>query len=561
VSGLNATAKDRQVPRVVILGGGYGGVYTARGLHKAASKGLIHLSIISRDNFFLSQPMLSQVVSGSIEPPHIISPLRRLCPEAHFHQADIEDINLDQRQVVIRYQEKPDYQYIPFDHLVLSVGGSTDLSWSPGVAAHSFSLKTLGDAIALRSHLISVLEKADVESDPEHKNKLLTFLVAGGGYTGVEVCAEISDFVKEASRSYRNVDPTETKVLLLQGSNRILPELAEGLAHFSQRVLERKGIEVRLDTRIVSATAEGVTLNDGSGISARTLVAAIGASGNRLLEKLPCRTDERGRLVVDSTLAVVGHAGLWSVGDCAAIPDIRNDGTCPPTAQCAMKGARHLAKNILATVTGKPVKPFAYRSLGIFVPLGRFSGAARIMGVDVSGFWAWWLYRTFFLFQLPRLKRKIQVLIDWSLELVFHRDIVHLDITKSHQTAHSHYDPGQTVFSQGDLARGFFIILRGQVEVIRETDGIFESVATLGPGEYFGEMSLLYGIRHTATIRAMSAVDVLLMNGNDFTTLVNSSSDFKELFSGVMRERLNDLGVEVPYELSEPTTERTTDDT
>ena len=541
------TSDAESPPRVVILGGGYGGVYTALGLQKAARKGLIHLSIVSRDNFFLAQPLLAQVVSGSIEPPHIINPIRRLCPEGNFYQAEIEDIDLDRRHVVIRYQEQPDFQYIPFDHLVIAVGAITDLSWNPGVASHSFSFKTLGDAIALRSHLISILEKADVESDAKRKNSLLTFVVAGGGYTGVEVSAEINDFVKEASQSYRHVDLAEIKVLLLQGSSRILPELDAGPACFSYRVLERKGI----DTRVVGATSESVALKDGSSISTRTLVAAFGAAVNRLLEKLPCQRDERGRPIVDSTLAVVGHPGLWAVGDCAAIPDAVSDGTYPPTAQCAIRGARCLAKNILATITGKGVKPFAYRNLGVFVPLGRFSGAARIVGFNVSGFWAWCLYRTFFLFRLPGLKRKIQVLIDWSLELVFPRDIVHLDITRSHQTTQSHYDPGQIVFSQGDLAQGFFIILEGHVEVIHERDGSAESVATLGPGDYFGEMSLLYGVRHTATIRAMTAVDVVVMNGNDFTTLANSSSDFKELFGKAMRQRLSGLGVESPDELSQ----------
>ena len=548
-------SKDRpdcsSPPRVVILGGGYGGVYTALGLQKAARKGLIHLTIISRENFFLAQPMLAEVVSGSIEPPHIISPIRRLCPKGNFHQAEIEDIDLEQRLVVVRYREQPDFQYIPFDHLVIAVGSTTDLSRSPGLAAHSFSFKTLGDAIALRSHLISILEKADVESDPNRKNSLLTFVVAGGGYTGVEVSAEINDFVKEASQSYQHVELKEIKVVLLQGSSRILPELDAGPACFSQRVLERKGIEVRLDTRVTGATSESVTLKDGSNIPTRTLVAAIGAVGNPLLEKLPCQIDQRGRPVVDSKLGVVGLPHVWAVGDCAAIPDVVSDKTCPPTAQCAIKAARHLAKNILATITGKSIKPFAYSDLGVFVPLGRFSGAARIMGFNVSGFWAWWMYRTFFLLQLPRLKRKIQVLIDWTLELVFPRDIVNLDITKSHQTTQSHYDPGQIVFSQGDLAQGFFIILEGSVEVIHERDGDSVLVATLGPGDYFGEMSLLYGVRHTATIRAITAVDVVIMNANDFTVLANSASDFRELFGRAMKQRLSGLGIQSQNEISQ----------
>ena len=546
-------------PRIVILGGGYGGVYTALGLQKAARNGLIHLSIISRENFFLAQPMLAEVVSGSIEPPHIISPIRRLCPKSNFHQAEIEDIDLDKRLVVVRYREQPDFHYIPFDHLVLAVGSSTDLSGTPGVAAHSFSFKTLGDAIALRSHLISILEKADVEPDANRKNSLLTFVVAGGGYTGVEVSAEINDFVKEASQSYQHIEQTEVNVVLLQGSSRILPELDAESADFSQRVLERKGIEVRLDTRVTGATSESVTLKNGSNISTRTLVAAIGSVGNPLLEKLSCERDLRGRPVVDSNLMLVGNPNVWAVGDCVAIPNAVSDQPCPPTAQCAIRAGKHLSKNILATIANQSVKSFAYKDRGVFVPLGRFSGAARIMGFKVSGFWAWWMYRTFFLLQLPRLKRKIQVLIDWSLELVFPRDIVNLDITKSHQTTQSHYDPGQIIFSQGDLAQGFFIILDGRVEVIREKDGGSISIATLSTGDYFGEMSLLYGVRHTATIKAITAVDVVIMNANDFTMLASSSSDFRKLFSKAMTERLSGLGIENPNEISQSEHEQIND--
>jgi len=266
-----------------------------------------------------------------------------------------------------------------------------------------------------------------------------------------------------------------------------------------------------------SETAEGIVLTDGSAISARTLVAAMGAAKNRLLDKLPGLKDQRGRQVVDSSLAVAGYLGLWSIGDCAAIPDKGKDGTCPPTAQYAVREAKHLAKNILAAVKGSPVKPFAYKNLGTFVPLGRFSGAAQIMGVNISGFRAWFLYRAYYLSQLPRLKRKIQVLIDWSLELLFRRDIVHLNITPSNQTTRSHYEPGQTVCNQGDLARGFFIILEGQIEVIRERNGVAEKVDTMGPGEYFGEIALLFEVRHTVTIRALTTLDLLVMNGADLT--------------------------------------------
>ena len=527
-------------PRVVILGGGYGGVYTALGLQKAARRGEIDLSLVSRDNFFLFQPMLAEVVSGSIEPPHIVNPIRRLCPYTNFHQAEIEAVDLDGRNVIIFYADSPDYRYIPYDHLVIAVGSGTDLSAFPGLSEHAFPFRTLGDALFLRNHLIRALEMAEVEEDPAQKSELLTFVVAGGGYTGVEVAAEINDFVREAARSYRRVDATDIRVMLLQGADRILPELSSELAEFSRRLLERRGIEVRLNVRLRSGTAQSATLDDGTTVPTRTLVAAIGAAPNRLLDKLPCPRDRRGRVEVDDTLAIPGSAGLWAVGDCAAVRDTRRGGSLPPTAQYALREAEHVARNILATIKCRRVRPFKHRNLGVFVPLGRFSAAAEVMGLKVSGILAWWLYRSYYLYQLPRLDRKVKVLIDWNLALVFRRDIVQQDITRSEGTSRAHYDQGQIIFRQGDLGRSFYIILDGRVQVFRQQGDREVEVATLGPGEFVGEMALLRGVRRTASVRALTAVDMLTMSAADFTALVGSSTHFGELISGVMRQRLTE---------------------
>ena len=533
-------------PRVVILGGGYGGIYTALELQQASRRGQIELSIVSRDNYFLFQPMLSEVVSGNIEPPHIVNPIRRLCPFTNFYQAKIEEIDVENRNVKISYPGHPDYRYVPYDHLVVAVGSSTDLTSIPGIAEHAFPFRTLGDALFLRNHLIEVLESAEVEENAEHKRGLLTFVVAGGGYTGVEVAAEINDFVREAARSYRHVDPKEVSVILLQGGSRILRELTSELAAFSHRLLERRGIEIRLNTRISGATAESAILSDEVTVATRTLVAAIGAAPNQLLDSLPCPRDSRRRLVVNDTLAVPGYEGLWAVGDCAAIPDVRKGGTYPPTAQYALKEARHVAHNILAVVNGSKPRQFSHRSLGLFVPLGKFSAAAEVVGFKLSGALAWWLYRSYYLYQLPRLDRKIKVLLDWTLALVFRRDIVQQDISRSQGVSRAHYEPGQIIFRQGELARSFSVVLKGQVQVFREKDGQETDVATLGPGEYFGEMALLQGIRRTASIRAITPVDILTMGGADFTLLATSSTHFSELLAGVMQQRMSDGDVEAP---------------
>ena len=532
--------EGKSPPRVLILGGGYGGVYTALALQKAARKHQIELSLVSRDNFFLFQPMLSEVVSGNIEPPHIVNPIRRMCRFTNFYQAEIEGVDTSGRNVIIRYPGHSDYHYIPYDHLVIAVGSITDLSALPGVNEHAFPFKTLGDALYLRNHIIGVLESAEVEEDPAEKRQLLTFVVAGGGYTGVEVAGEIHEFVREASKSYRHVEPEEVKVILLQGGKRILPELSQGLAAFSHRLLERRGIEIRLQTRIASATGQSASLNDGETVLTSTLVAAVGAAPNPLLEKLPCSRDSKGRVNVESTLAVPGYPGLWAVGDCAAVLSESGGTTYPPTAQVAMREARHVARNIMAEIRGGMSREFSYRSRGVFVPLGRFSAAAEVMGFKISGLRAWWLYRTYYLYQLPRIERKIKVLMDWNLAMIFRRDIVKQDISRSGGVSRVHYDAGQIIFRQGELYRSFYIIISGEVQVFREQNGREVDVATLGPGQFFGEIAILQGTRRTASIRAITAVDLLSMSGADFNALATSSTHFSELLTGVMQQRISE---------------------
>ena len=408
------------------------------------------------------------------------------------------------------------------------------------MAEHAFPFKTLGDAFFLRNHLISVLEEAEVETDPEEKKELLTFVVAGGGYTGVEVASEINSFTREAAKSYRRIDPSEINVILLHRGSRILPILPDRLAEFSHGVMQRRGVEVRLHTTIMGATAQSAILGDGETIATRTLVVAVGSAPNQLLDVLPGKRDGRGRLVVDETLSVPDWPGIWAVGDCAAVPDVHTGETCPPTAQYAIRQAKHLARNILATVDGKSLRPFSHRNLGVFVPLGRFSGAAQVLGLKVSGFLAWWLYRSYYLYQLPRLERKVRVVTDWTLELFFHRDIVQMDIARSQGISRAHYEPGQFIYKEGELARNFYTILTGQVKVMRDVNGDDTPVATLGVGEHFGEVSLLQGVRHTASVQTVTTTDLLIMSGPDFKALAASSTQFAETLSAVMERRLSD---------------------
>ena len=526
------------VPSVVILGGGYGGVYAALELQSAARRGEIELTLISRENFFLFQPMLAEVISGAIGPFNVVSPVRRVVPHADVHQAEIESVDTESHTVAIRYPGHARLTYIHYDHLIVGVGSATDLSQFPGVEEHGLSFKTLGDAFRLRNHLISMLEAADVEDDPFYKRIALTFVIAGGGYTGVEVTSEINEFLRVASRSYRNIDPDEFRVILLHRSGRILPELGEKLANLSHRLLEKRGIYIRLHAELRGATGESALLADDVFIPTKTLVATIGASPNPLLTDLPCEL-ERGRLVVDETLAVKGGKNLWAVGDCALVPDVLRGGFCPPTAQFALREAKCAAQNVLATIRGDATKTFKYKSRGVFVPLGGFAAASETFGLELSGFVAWWLYRTFYLLQLPRIERKLRVVTDWTLDLIFPPDIVKVDIDRPHGTSRRHYEVGDYIYRKGDLAYEFYVVLAGEVEVLREDDGRESGVANLGVGEYFGEMSLLSDMPHASSVRARTPVELLVMTGQDFLALASSSSLFGDMLREVVQRRIS----------------------
>ena len=522
-------APDR--PRVVILGGGYGGIYTALGLERAARAGKIDLSLISRDNFFLFQPMLSEVVSGKIEPPHIVNPIRRLCRHTNFYQAEVESIDPENRQVVVSYLDHADYTYIPYDHLVIAVGSSMDLPRLPGVSEHSFPFKTLGDALSLRNHLIRVLESAEVEEDPQQK--------PGPAYL------RDSRGRLHRSRGGRGDQRLRT------GSGQELPPRRPpgGQSHPPGW---------KKDPARADGAASGVqppTAGEAGDRDPAQLSHKRGYRGERDLKRRhnpphPDRGGRHRRLFQPSAGQPAHCPGLQGtagggrkpfrpgpLGDVGVRrlrrgPRPKQGGTCPPTAQYAMREAKHLARNILASIKGGPLRPFSYTSRGSFVPLGKFSAAAELMGLKVSGFPAWWLYRSYYLLQLPRLERKIKVLIDWTLALLFRRDIVQHDISRSERFSRSHYEEGQIVFHQGELGRSFYIILSGDVEVFLEQQAGETHVAKLGPGEYFGEMSLLRGVRRNASIRALTSVDLLTISGSDFTALAGSSAHFGQILAG-----------------------------
>ena len=409
--------------RIVVLGGGFGGLHTALHLEKLlAGDPEVHITLVSRDNFFLFTPMLHEVAASDLDITHIVSPIRTLLKHSTVFIGDVTSIDLERRLVTVVHGFDRHSHELGYDHVVVGLGSITNFYGLPGLEQRSLTMKTLGDAIHLRNRVIATLEEADTEcqTDPEG---LLTFVVAGGGFAGVETLAGLNDFVRDGLKYYPRISPTRIRMVLIHSGQHILPELGPKLGAYAQRKLRSRGIEILTEARVAGVTESGVTLADGRTIPSQFVVWTAGTSPHPLIHDLPCRLD-KGRIVVDETLAVSGWPGVWALGDCAVVPDRRTGAFHPPTAQHALREARTAARNIVAVLRGEKAVSFDFRTIGQLAAIGRRTGVARIFGVNFSGFFAWWLWRTIYLSKLPRLEKKVRVAIDWTLDLLFAKDFV-----------------------------------------------------------------------------------------------------------------------------------------
>ena len=414
---------NKQV-KVIILGGGFGGLYAAMHLDRVLDRypGL-EVTLINRENFFLFSPMLHEVAASDLDVTNIVSPVRKLLKRVNFFAGEVEAIDLERKQVNVSHGFDHHYHELDYDYLVIGLGSVTNFYDVPGLEAHALTMKTLGDAIHLRNRLIALLEVADAECCADIRRPLLTCVVAGGGFAGVETIAAVNDFVRHAVRFYPNLREDLLRVVLVHSGAVILPELGGSLGAYAQRKLAERKVEIRVNTKVTAVSDYGVELSDGEQIPTRTLVWTAGSSSNPLLEHLPCEK-KRGRLVVDDTLAVKDWPGVWALGDCALIPDSKTGNYCPATAQHALRERKVLAHNVLAALKGTPAKAFIFSTIGRLAAIGRRTGVASILGFKFSGFFAWWLWRTIYLSKLPRFEKKLRVALDWTLDLLFSKDLV-----------------------------------------------------------------------------------------------------------------------------------------
>lgn len=421
---------SRRNPRVLILGGGFGGMYAALEFERALGRGAdVDVTLVNRDNFFLFTPMLHEVAASDLDITNIVSPIRKLLRRVTFFHGDIESIDLVNKRVGLSHGHEEHCHSLPYDHLVLALGSTTNFYNLPGLADRALTMKSLDDAIFLRNRLIANLEEADFECAAPLRAPLLNFVVAGGGFAGVETIAAMNDFLREAVRFFPHLREDMLRIILVNSGEIILPELGEKLGTYAQRKLMEQKVEIHSNCKVTAVTDREVTLSDGTTVTTNTLVWTAGICPNSLLDTLPCMKT-RGRVLVNEYLEVPEWPGVWAFGDCAHVPDRKTGKSHPPTAQHALREGKLAAQNILATVRGDEMKPFLYSTIGLLAPIGKRTGVANILGVNFSGFIAWWLWRTIYLMKLPRFEKKVLVALDWTLDLLFSKDLVQFRTTR-----------------------------------------------------------------------------------------------------------------------------------
>jgi NADH dehydrogenase len=446
---LARTSASAQTLRIVILGGGFAGVATAQELvrrlrrdHRLAQEGRpsaasasatspapVSVTLVNRDNYFVFQPLLADILSGAIETTHVVVPLRRMLPGVEVEVGYVEDIDPVGRHVHVRRRQSGAEFIVDYDALVVALGSVTNFAAVPGMAEYALGVRNLGDAFYLRNRALSMLEEAANEDDPVRQKMRLTFVVVGGGSTGVEVAAELLDLLRTARRTFASLPPPE--VVLVHSRAHVLSEFGERLGRYATRKLQREGVRLVLGRRLTRVEPDLVELDDGTSIPTATVVSTVGNAPHPVVARLGRAMDAGGWIRPDPTFAVPGLDRVWALGDCASILDPQTGRAMPATAQHAIREGPAAARNVLAVLDGGRPAPFHYGQQGMLVSLGRFKGVAEILGIKVSGLFAWLAWRGYYLLRLPSRDRRVRVAIDWALELFLAHDVVEINLRRT----------------------------------------------------------------------------------------------------------------------------------
>ena len=428
-------SKVAKKKNLVIIGGGFAGATLARKVEKLLPEEW-EIYLLSKTNFITYNPLLPEVVGASILPGHVLAPLRQMVRRSRVRMVTVNHIDVEKQ--IIEYENDQPGQ-LRYDELVIAAGVKANVGMVQGMAEHAMPLKTVGDAVSIRNHIISRIEQATIHPDPEYRAHLTTFIIIGGGFSGVEVAGEVDDFLREATRFYKNVNHEDCRIILLHGTDCLLPELSQGLGRKTEKIFAKRGIDVRLNARAVEVTENCVALKSGEVIQGGTVVCTIGTTPHKFLEQSGFETN-RGRLLVSDDMSVSGYENIWAIGDCAIVPNAHDQQNCPPTAQFADRQAKQLAGNINRHIRGQATRPFKYKPAGMLASIGHNKAVAEIYGIELSGFLGWLMWRGIYLMKVPTLARKTRLFLEWNWAMFFPPDLSHLDF----RTTESKYMPEKT---------------------------------------------------------------------------------------------------------------------
>src|SRR6516225_7537107 len=508
--------------RVIIVGGGFGGLTLAGYLNRRVARD-VEVVVISSENHMVFTPMLAEVAGRSLSGFDVVTPGRQIAPRATWLTASVTGVDLKKNEVEYT---RPDgtIATLPYTHLILTCGSEVNLDVVPGMAAHAYTLRSEGDAMVLGNEVIGRFEQAAVEPEEDERQRLLTVVVVGGGFTGVEAAGHLFDLMRDIQSLYPQLKGHQPRIVLLQRGPKIVPEFQHAsLSEFALRKLLKNGVDVRLNTEVKEVTARYVRLGSGEQIETGLTVCSVGTAPVALIKKIGLPL-ERGRLKTEPDMRVTGTANVWAFGDCAAVPNAWNAQISPPTAQFALRQAKQLAANLVRVQRGEATRPFRFRPQGLLATIGHHNGVAEIYNFKFSGLLAWFLWRSVYLLKIPTFSRKLNVVIEWTWDIFFKPNVVQVRQPVPQRFKQAHYGAGDFVFHKDELANAFFVVKAGTAGLyLDETAG--KPIVTFNKGDHFGEGAFLEmegSPMYPASAKAETPLDLVVLDREDFTVLAES---------------------------------------
>ena len=536
--------------RVIVVGGGFAAVKFAKTLRSKLRASECDILLFSRENHMVFHPLLADVAGASINADAAAAPLRQMLPGVECRTERVHRIDLHSSE--IEFDDGTGaLSRLHYDHVVIACGAESNLGIIPGMTDHAFGFKVMRDAIDLRQHIVHQMEHAEAATDPERRRWHLSFIIVGAGFSGVEVGGEINELVRSSTRFYRNFRKEDVVVTLVHSQDQILPEVAPKLREFARKKMEKAGVTILLNTRAVAATHEGVQLDNGQMLRGGTIACTIGTAPSHIIQALDV-AKEHGRIRTTRDMRIDGQTSAWAIGDCAYIVNAFDNKPSPTTAQFAERQGRQAALNLVRVLKGEPTQPFHFKALGQLCSIGGYQAVAEMLGMRVSGFLAWFLWRGVYLFKLPTWSRRIKVALDWFWDFIFPRDLGFLNTDTTQQATHAYYRPGDFIHRQGEPARVFSIIEDGQVEVLQKDSQTLQTkvIGVLGKGDFFGEGALLGNRPHETSIRARSAVHLRQVGSALFSELAGSFAPLRDQLVQAVTRRSGDFWRRLPISKS-----------